>query len=72
MSDYQPDAKIAPEPVLSNPDDLEGWKRLAEAMADRWMHLRATCQRLLDPDDLGWAVTAEVRQAIQKALKHGR
>ena len=27
------------------------------------------CKRLLDPEDLGWAVTSEVRQLAREALK---
>jgi hypothetical protein len=40
----------------------------AEAIAARNVQLRAFLLRLLDPDDLGWAVSAEVRQLVREIL----
>jgi hypothetical protein len=41
-------------------------------MAERNARLRALAQRLLDPDDLGYAVSAEVRDAAREALGRQR
>lgn len=49
--------------------DILTLTRAAERIADHNVQLRSFLLRLLDPDDLGWAVTDEVR-ALACALLH--
>jgi hypothetical protein len=41
----------------------------AERLADRNVELRTFLLRLLHPEDLGHAVTTEVRDAVRKVLR---
>lgn len=48
-----------------NPEEVG----VLERLVNRNMELRAFIIRLLDPEDLGHAVSAEVRQAARDALR---
>jgi hypothetical protein len=47
---------------------MTDYKSTAEALAARNVELRRFLLRLLDPDDLGWAVSEEVRQLVREIL----
>lgn len=49
-------------------NDIETLQRAAERITDHNVQLRAFLLRLLDPEDLGHAVTPEVRQKAQTLL----
>lgn len=49
--------------------DIETLRAAAERIAARNVALRSFLLRLLDPEDLGHAVTAEVRQKVSALLK---
>lgn len=46
----------------------DNYRAAAEAIAARNVGLRSFLLRLLDPDDLGWAVSAEVRSLASEQL----
>jgi len=49
-------------------DEVEIIRRAAERIADRNVALRSFLLRLLNPDDLGHAVTQEVRTLVSREL----
>lgn len=53
-------------------DDLEAIERTAERLADYNVLLRTFLLRLLDPDDLGHAVTQEVRNLARGLITRER
>ena len=48
------DAPAAPKPMRTLATELDCWRRLG--------------RRLLDPDDLGWACSQEVREQVRRLL----
>ena len=48
--------------------DIEIMRRAAERITDHNIQLRTFLLRLLDPEDLGYAVTREVREKAQQLL----
>ena len=50
----QVDPPTTPKPMRTIATELDCWRRLGK--------------RLLDPDDLGWAVSLEVRQQVRNLL----
>lgn len=52
--------------------DVIALRRAAERIADHNVQLRTFLLRLLDPEDLGHAVTLEVRQKAQSLLTRQR
>ena len=50
------------------PSDIEILRSAAERISSQNVALRSFLLRLLDPEDLGHAVTAEVRQKVSTLL----
>ncbi len=49
-------------------NDNDSYQAAAEALADRNVRLRTFLLRLLNPEDLGYAVSAEVRAGARELL----
>ena len=43
--------------------------RVYDQLTEQLKRQQAFLQRLLDPDDLGWAVSEEIRQKVRAILK---
>jgi hypothetical protein len=53
---------------MNTADDLWALQRAAERLADHNVHLRSFLLRFFEPDDLGYAVTPEVRELARPLL----
>ena len=49
-------------------NDLKALQEAAKAIAERDLRMRDLLMRMLDPDDLGYAVSEEVRREIRTVL----
>jgi len=52
-------------------NDLKALQEAAKAIAERNLRMRDLLMRMLDPEDLGHAVTNEVRDIIRAELRRG-
>lgn len=53
-------------------NDLKALQEAAKAIAERNLRMRDLLMRMLDPEDLGWAVSQEVRREIRAVITQGR
>jgi len=52
-------------------NDLKALQEAATAIAERNLRMRDLLMRMLDPEDLGYAVSDEVRDLIRTELRKG-
>lgn len=50
-------------------DELDLLKRAAQSIAEQNLRMRDLLTRMLDPEDLGYAVSNEVRAEIKKVVR---